>query len=66
VFAVWKIKPEKHDGFDDYIYTYTLAGCVGIVKKWLNDDTMKYTPHDFSALIYALNEKGINNSLKKF
>jgi AcrR family transcriptional regulator len=66
VFAVWKIKPEKQSGFDDYIYTYTLAGCVGIVKKWLNDDTMKYTPHDFGELLFALNEKGINNSLKKF
>lgn len=61
VFAVWKINPSRKNTIDDYIYTYTLAGCVGMVKKWLNDGEMRYSPQQFGKLLYALNANNINN-----
>lgn len=54
VFAVWKINPQSSHNIEDYVYTYTLTGCVGIVKKWLNDGDMRYTPKEFAKILQAL------------
>lgn len=65
VFAVWKVSPLAKGVADEYIYTYTLAGCVGIVKKWLADPKTFYKPKEFASLIYMLTEKGSNPSIKE-
>ncbi|MDD4125009.1 MAG: TetR-like C-terminal domain-containing protein [Eubacteriales bacterium] len=65
VFAVWKVNPSQKNTLDDYIYTYTLAGCVGIVIKWLNDGDMRYSPQQFGRLLYALNVNNIDNIFRE-
>lgn len=57
VFAVWKISPGAKNVSDDYFYAYTLAGCVGVVKKWLYDGDSRYTPRIFGKLLYSLGQK---------
>ncbi len=37
----------------EYIYAFTLTGCVGIVQKWLNDD-MKKSPRFMAETIIKL------------
>jgi len=27
----------------DYVYSFTITGCIGIIQKWLNDDMKKST-----------------------
>ncbi len=65
VFAVWKINPSHNSSLDDYIYTYTLAGCVGVVKKWLNEGDARYSPRRFGKFLYSMNVNNTNNILKE-
>ncbi len=37
----------------EYIYAFTLTGCVGIVQKWLNDD-MKKSPRFMAEMVIKL------------
>ena len=37
----------------EYIYAFTLTGCVGLIRKWLNDD-MKKTPRFMAETIIKL------------
>lgn len=63
VIAVWRMNPTKNQNFEDYFYTYILSGCVGIVKKWLNDGDMRYTPQEFAKVLNAFtaNTYGVAN-----
>ena len=40
-------------GDAEYIYAFTLTGCVGLIRKWLNDD-MKKTPRFMAETIIKL------------
>ncbi len=44
-------KISKEDA--EYIYSFTITGCVGIVQKWLDDD-LKKTPHFMAETIINL------------
>ena len=37
----------------EYVYSYTITGCVGIVQKWLQEDRMK-SPHYMAELVIKL------------
>jgi AcrR family transcriptional regulator len=39
----------------EYIYAFTLTGCVGVIQKWLNDD-MKKLPRSMAETIIKLTE----------
>ncbi|HHT54882.1 MAG TPA: TetR/AcrR family transcriptional regulator [Clostridiales bacterium] len=64
VFRSWNATDHKAGSLYDYIYTYTLSGSVGVVKKWLGDRTEKFTARDMAELVLNLTEKGIGGSLK--
>ncbi|MFZ7121614.1 MAG: TetR/AcrR family transcriptional regulator [Eubacteriaceae bacterium] len=36
-----------------YVYSFTITGCLGIVQKWLNDD-MKKSPHFMAEMVIKL------------
>jgi AcrR family transcriptional regulator len=46
----------------EYIYSFTITGCVGIVQKWLDDD-MKKSAHYMAEIIVKLT-LGLISSLK--
>lgn len=46
----------------EYVYSFTIAGCVGIVQKWLNED-MKKSAHFMAEMVVNLTQ-GLINSLK--
>ena len=37
----------------EYVYSFTITGCVGIVQKWFDDD-MKKSPHDIAEMVIKL------------
>ncbi len=37
----------------EYVYSFTITGCVGIVQKWLDDD-MKKSPHFMAEMVIKL------------
>ncbi len=46
----------------EYIYSFTITGCVGIVQKWLDDD-MKKSAHFMAEMVVTLT-LGLINLLK--
>jgi AcrR family transcriptional regulator len=46
----------------EYVYSFTIAGCVGIVQKWLDED-MKKSAHFMAEMVVNLTQ-GLINSLK--
>lgn len=46
----------------EYVYSFTITGCVGIVQKWLNED-MKKSAHFMAEMVVNLT-LGLINSLK--
>ncbi len=64
VFKSWNVTNPDTGSLYDYIYTYTLSGSVGVVKKWLCDKTGKFSARDMAKLVLSLTEKGIGGSLK--
>jgi AcrR family transcriptional regulator len=46
----------------EYVYSFTITGCVGIVQKWLDDD-MTMSPHYMAAVVIKLTT-GLINLLK--
>ena len=46
----------------DYVYSFTITGCVGIVQKWL-DDGMKKSARFIADMVIKLT-LGLINSLK--
>lgn len=46
----------------EYVYSFTITGCVGIVQKWFDDD-MKKSPHDIAEMVIKLT-LGLIGSLK--
>ncbi len=46
----------------EYVYSYTITGCVGIVQKWFDDD-MKKSAHFMAEMVIKLTS-GLMNSLK--
>lgn len=47
----------------EYIYSFTITGCVGIVQKWL-DDHMKKSPRFMAEMVIMLTY-GLINAFKK-
>lgn len=46
----------------EYVYSFTITGCVGIVQKWLDED-MKKSPHYMAKMVIKLTA-GLINLLK--
>jgi AcrR family transcriptional regulator len=46
----------------EYVYSFTITGCVGIVQKWLDED-MKKSPHYMAEMVIKLT-LGLINLLK--
>jgi hypothetical protein len=46
----------------EYVYSFTITGCVGIVQKWLDDD-LTMSPHYMAAVVIKLTT-GLINLLK--
>ena len=46
----------------EYVYSFTITGCVGIVQKWLDDD-MKKSPRFMAEMVIKLTI-GLINLLK--
>ena len=46
----------------EYVYSFTITGCVGIVQKWL-DEGMKKSPHYMAEMVIKLT-LGLINLLK--
>lgn len=46
----------------EYVYSFTITGCVGIVQKWLDED-MKKSAHFMAEMVVNLTQ-GLINSLK--
>jgi len=40
----------------DYVYAYTITGCIGVIQKWLNDD-MKKTPKFLAKILLEMTGK---------
>lgn len=55
-----KNKITKEDA--EYVYSFTITGCVGIVQKWLNDN-MKKSPHFMAEMVTQLT-LGLISSIK--
>jgi len=47
----------------EYVYSFTITGCVGIVQKWLNDD-MKKSSHFMAEMVVKIT-LGLITLLKK-
>jgi len=60
ILASWKIADVEVNSVYDYSYTYTFAGSIGIVKKWLSDDNTNFSTRDIAKLVLDLSEKGIS------
>ncbi len=45
----------------EYVYSFTIIGCVGIIQKWFDDD-MKKSPHFMAEMIIKLTMGLINIS----
>jgi hypothetical protein len=45
----------------EYVYSFTITGCVGIVQKWLYDD-MEKSPHYMAEVVIRLTTGLINLS----
>lgn len=58
VLASWQAKDVEEFSADDYIYTYIVTGGVGMVKKWLCDNSGKYSSLEMATLMLSLTEKG--------
>jgi len=46
----------------EYVYSFTITGCIGIVQKWLNEDVKK-SAHFMAEMVVTLT-LGLINSLK--
>lgn len=64
VFSLWKIDNNDPFSTQEYIYSYSIDGCVGIVKKWLQDDNPAHTSKYIATLISRLFDEGANSSVK--
>lgn len=42
----------------EYIYAFTLTGCVGVIQKWLNDNMIK-SPRYMAEIIIKLTNSGL-------
>jgi AcrR family transcriptional regulator len=47
----------------EYVYSFTITGCVGIVQKWLDED-MKKSAHFMAEMVVKLT-LGLVNSIKR-
>ncbi|HKM00056.1 MAG TPA: TetR-like C-terminal domain-containing protein [Mobilitalea sp.] len=47
----------------EYVYSFTISGCVGLVQKWLDED-MKKSAHFMAEMVIKLT-LGLMNSFKK-
>ncbi|NLW74019.1 MAG: TetR/AcrR family transcriptional regulator [Clostridiales bacterium] len=65
VFRSWNGTDVEAGSLYDYIYTYTLVGSVGVVKKWLEDKAGKFSARDMANLVLNLTEKGVGGSLNQ-
>ncbi len=45
----------------EYIYAFTLTGCVGVIQKWLNDNMVK-SPRYMAETITELTNVGVKNT----
>ena len=45
----------------EYIYAFTLTGCVGVIQKWLNDNMLK-SPRYMAETITELTNVGVKNT----
>lgn len=52
------IKLSKEDA--DYVYSFTITGCVGIIQKWLNDN-MKKSSRFMAEMVIKLTLGSINS-----
>lgn len=64
VFSLWKVDKSDPYSIQEYIYSYAISGCIGIMKKWLTDDKSRYTSQFMATLITRLFDEGANSSLK--
>ncbi|NLK88950.1 MAG: TetR/AcrR family transcriptional regulator [Clostridiaceae bacterium] len=46
----------------EYIYAFTLTGCVGVIQKWLNDNMVK-SPRYMAETITMLTTAGAKNTI---
>jgi AcrR family transcriptional regulator len=64
VLTLWHGRVTLDTRETEYVYTFVLGGCIGIMRKWLFDRDETKTPHEMAALIVSLANQGISVFIK--